>query len=61
MWFHAIQLLTTFIPSRKFGYLLKCSAVDIHTYTQLGNERVNKSTNINSFQISFFVTVTEVL
>ena len=29
MWFHSIQLSTTFITSRKFGYLLQCSAVDI--------------------------------
>ena len=35
MWFHAIQLLKTFIPSRKFVYLLLCSAVDIqpHSFT----------------------------
>ena len=31
MWFHAIQLSTTFIVSRKFGCLLQCSAVDIQT------------------------------
>ena len=33
MWFHAIQLSTTFIPSRKFRYLLQCSAVDIQTHS----------------------------
>ena len=33
MWFHAVQLSTTFIPSRKFRYLLHCSAVDIQTHS----------------------------
>ena len=34
MWFHAIKLSTTFIPSRKFGYLLQCSAVvQTHSFT----------------------------
>ena len=33
MWFHAIQLSTTFIPSRKFVYLVQCSAVDIQTHS----------------------------
>ena len=33
MWFHAIQLSTTFIPSRNFVYLLQCSAVDIQTHS----------------------------
>ena len=36
VWFHAIQLSTTFIPSRKFVYLLQCSAVaavDIQTHS----------------------------
>ena len=31
MWFHAIQLSTTFIPSKKFAYLLQCSALDTQT------------------------------
>ena len=33
MWFHAIQLSTTFIPSRKFVYLLQYSAVDTQTHS----------------------------
>ena len=33
MWFHAIQLSTTLIPSRKFGNLLQCGAVDIQTHS----------------------------
>ena len=32
MWFHTMQLSTTFIPSRNFVYLLQCSAVDIQTH-----------------------------
>ena len=31
--FHAMQLSTTFIPSRNFVYLLQCSAVDIQTHS----------------------------
>ena len=33
IWLHAIQLSTTFITSRKFVYLLQCSAVDIQTHS----------------------------
>ena len=33
IWFHAMQLSTTFIPSRNFVYLLQCSAVDIQTHS----------------------------